>query len=56
MSVDPPKDEGLEQLLQEIVRNLAENQRFIKGLKDDQIDEAEDLSESLDAEEDFEEL
>lgn len=55
MSVDPPKDEGLERLLQEIARNLDENQRFIKGLRDDRIDLLEDPA-SPDVEEDFEEL
>lgn len=56
MSVDPPKDDGIDRLLQDIARNLYENQRFIKGLKDDRMDEPEDLSASADAEEDFEEL
>lgn len=56
MSVDPPKDVGIDCLLQDIARNLDENQRFIKGLKDDQLDEPEELGTSADAEEDFEEL
>ena len=56
MSVDPPKDEGLDLLLQEIAKNLDENQRFIKGLKEDRMDrELEDDENSLDDEE-FEEL
>jgi hypothetical protein len=56
VSVDPPKDDGIDRLLQEIARNLDENQRFIKGLKEDRMDEPEDLAASIDAEEDFEEL
>jgi hypothetical protein len=56
MSVAPPKDEGLEHLLQEIARNLDENQRFIKGLKDDQMDEPEECPVFEDADEEFEEL
>jgi len=56
MRTDPPKDEGLEQLLQEIARNLDENQRFIKGLKDDEAPESEDSAAASDTEEDFEEL
>ena len=56
MSIDPAKDEGLERLLQEIARNLDENQRFIKGLKDDQLDEPENVAESGETDEAFEEL
>ena len=56
MLVDPPKDEGLEILLQEIAKNLDENQRFIKGLKEDRMDrDLEDDEASLEDEE-FEEL
>jgi hypothetical protein len=55
-SIDPPKDEGLDLLLQEIARNLEENQRFIKGLKEDRMDwELEDDETGPDDEE-FEEL
>lgn len=56
MSVDSSKDEGLERLLQEIARTLEENQRFIKRLKDDRMDESEETDESSGAEEEFEEL
>ena len=56
MSSDPPKDEGLEHLLQEISRTLGENKRFLKALKEDRIDEAENSAESGDDNEEFEEL
>jgi hypothetical protein len=56
MAVEPPKDAGLEHLLQEISRTLGENQRFLQALKEDRIDEAEDAAESGDADEEFEEL
>jgi hypothetical protein len=56
MAADPPKDEGLEHLLQEISRTLGENQRFLQALKEDRIDEAEKSVESSGAEDDFEEL
>jgi hypothetical protein len=56
MSVDSSKDEGLERLLQEIARTLEENQRFIKRLKDDRMDESEETDEPSGAEEEFEEL
>lgn len=56
MSVDSSKDEGLERLLQEIARTLEENERFIKRLKDDRIDESEETDEPSGVEEEFEEL
>lgn len=55
MSVDSPKAEGLELLLQEISKNLGENQRFLQALKEDRIDESEELAAASD-EEEFEEL
>ncbi len=56
MHVDAPKDEGLDLLLQEIAKNLDENQRFIKGLKEDCIDRAFEEDEYSSDDEEFEEL
>ena len=56
MRTDPPKDEGLELLLQEIAKNLDENQRFIKGLQEDRMDRELEDTEDDPAEETFEEL
>ena len=56
MAVDLPKDEGLDLLLQEIVKNLDENQRFIKCLKEDRLDRELEDTEDDPAEETFEEL
>ena len=56
MSADLPKDEQLELLLQEVSKTLGENQRFLEALKEDRIDEADDLSDLDSAEETFEEL
>ncbi len=56
MSSDPPKDEGLELLLQEIAKNLDENQRFMKALQEDRIDDLDDPSVADEREEPFEEL
>lgn len=57
MSVDPPKDESLDRLLQEVHRTLQENQRFLAALKQDQLD-GDDLAGELDVavDEEFEEL
>ena len=56
MRTDPPKDEGLDLLLQEIAKNLDENQRFIKGLQGDLMNrDLEEDDDGLEAEE-FEEL
>lgn len=43
---------GLETLLQEIARNLADNQRFLQALREDRLDETGEIPE----EEPFEEL
>jgi hypothetical protein len=56
MSVAPPKDEGLDLLLQEIAKNLDENQRFIKGLKDERIDLEIEDDGAVSEDEEFEEL
>ncbi|MDK9719362.1 MAG: hypothetical protein OEL57_15885 [Trichlorobacter sp.] len=56
MSVDPIKDDGLDLLLQEIAKNLDENQRFIKGLKDDSMGREIENDETSHEEEAFEEL
>jgi len=56
MRVDPPKDEGLDLLLQEIAKNLDENQRFIKGLKEDRLDQDLEGDEGSPDNEEFEEL
>lgn len=56
MSADLPKDEQLELLLQEVSKTIGENQRFLEALKEDRIDEADDLSDLDSAEETFEEL
>lgn len=56
MAVDLPKDEGLDLLLQEIAKNLDENQRFIKGLKEDRLDHELEDTEDDPAAETFEEL
>jgi len=56
MSIDPPKDEGLDLLLQEIAKNLEENQRFIKGLKEDRMDQDLEDDEPVSEDEEFEEL
>ena len=56
MAVDLPKDEGLEFLLQEIAKNLDENQRFIKGLKEDLMYRELEDDETGPDDEEFEEL
>ncbi|SJZ34295.1 hypothetical protein SAMN02745119_00111 [Trichlorobacter thiogenes] len=56
MRIDPPKDEGLDLLLQEIAKNLEENQRFIKGLKEDRMDRELEDDETGPDDEEFEEL
>ena len=56
MSIDPPKDEVLDLLLQEIAKNLDENQRFIKGLKEDRMDRELEDDETGPDDEEFEEL
>ena len=56
MRTDLPKDEGLDLLLQEIAKNLDENQRFIKGLKEDRMDRELEDDETGPDDEEFEEL
>lgn len=56
MSVDPQTDDSLQFLLQEIAKNIIENQRFLQILKEDRSDGTDDSDELADAEEDFEEL
>lgn len=56
MSTDPPKDEGLDQLLQEIVKNIGENQRFLQSLKEDRIDDLDEPDTAEETEDGFEEL
>lgn len=51
-----PKDEGLDLLLQEIAKNLDENQRFIKGLKEDRLDRDLEDDEGCPDDQEFEEL
>ena len=55
MIIDPPKDEGLDRLLQEIDKTLQENQRFLADLKQDRIDDG-DVVELAESGEPFEEL
>lgn len=55
MTVDPPQDTGLELLLQDISKILGENQRFLKALKEDRIDD-QDEQDAESGEEEFEEL
>lgn len=59
MSSDTPKDEALDRLLQEIAKNLDENQRFMRALKDERLDMEPDdkaTEHEEEAEESFEEL
>lgn len=56
MTVEAPKDEQLEFLLQEVSRTLGENRRFLQALKEDRIDEVDDLADPEAGEETFEEL
>ena len=57
MSVDPPKDDSVATLLQEIDKTLQENQRFLADLKQDRIDDDDgDVEELVESEEPFEEL
>lgn len=56
MPVEPPKDEQLEFLLQEVSRTLGENRRFLQALKEDRIDDVDDLADQESGEETFEEL
>lgn len=57
MRVDPPKDESLDQLLQEVHKTLQENQRFLAALKQDQVVGDDFDSELVSADdEEFEEL
>jgi len=58
MRVDPPKDESLDRLLQEVGKTLQENQRFLAALQQDQAVEDEldaGLADGI-ADEEFEEL
>lgn len=41
MNVDPPKDESLDRLLQEVGKTLLDNQRFLAALQQDQAVEDE---------------
>ena len=54
--VDPPKDEGLELLLQEISRTISENRRFLQALQEDRIDRPPDQEVTPADQEEFEEL
>ena len=57
MSVDPPKDDSVATLLQDIDKTLQENQRFLADLKQDRVDDADDdVVELAESEEPFEEL
>ncbi len=56
MSIDIPKDKIMERLLQDIAKNLEENHRFVKSLKEEHTDYSEEIADSSDTEEDFEEL
>lgn len=57
MRVDPPKDESLDRLLQEVGRTLQENQRFLAALQQDQVVGDDFDSELVSADdEEFEEL
>lgn len=57
MIIDPPKDEGLDRLLQEVHNTLQENQRFLADLKQDRIDDYNgDVVELAESGESFEEL
>lgn len=57
MIIDPPKDGGLDRLLQEIDKTLQENQRFLADLKQDRIDDDDgDVVELAESGEPFEEL
>lgn len=56
------KDEGLELLLSELKKTIADNRRFLKGLKDESIDvdlqtdPETDQPEDEESEDQFEEL
>ncbi len=58
MRVDPPKDESLDRLLQEVGKTLQENQRFLAALQQDQAveDELDAVLADGIADEEFEEL
>lgn len=58
MSVDPPKDDSIHQLLQEVGKTLQENQRFLDALKQDRLagDELDAELEDRMGEDEFEEL
>ena len=55
MSIDPPTDDSVATLLQEIDKTLQENQRFLADLKQDRIDDG-DVVELAESGEPFEEL
>ncbi|MDY0383116.1 hypothetical protein [Trichlorobacter sp.] len=58
MIIDPPKDDSIHKLLQEVGRTLQENQRFLEALKQDQAveDEGDAGPDDAAADEEFEEL
>jgi len=58
MNVDPPKDESLDRLLQEVGKTLQDNQRFLAALHQDQAveDEGDAGPDDGVADEEFEEL
>jgi len=58
MIIDPPKDDSIHKLLQEVGKTLQENQRFLASLKQDQSVEDELTAGTDDGvdEEEFEEL
>jgi len=58
MIIDPPKDDSVHKLLQEVGRTLQENQRFLEALKRDHAveDEGDVEPDGGAADEEFEEL
>jgi len=57
MNIDPPKDENVTALLQEIGKTLQENQRFLAALKQDRLDQGDlDAEVAEVTDEEFEEL
>lgn len=58
MIIDPPKDDTIHKLLQEVGKTLQENQRFLAALQQDQAveDEGDAGPDDGTVEDEFEEL
>ena len=58
MSVDPPNEDGLDKMMEDISKVIQDNKRFLDALKQDRLadDDPEADSDALSIEQEFEEL